>query len=262
MIHTLRQSPKFLRLVRKLRPLANGSIVDADSVATCVLEKLWHAAITGAIRGDIGRYDNDVIAEMCGWLGDSNQLIEILVETGFLDECKDHRLVVHDWDEHAPKHVKGNVTRCGGFIRAVPLGTVPKGDSHEDDPLTTVVPNLTNSNPTQPNPTKPKDAASQPPYPIAFEEFWKAYPANSKGRKRGKRAAYGFWSRVPAGERDDLMSAVANYANEETEYVRDPERFLKADWWRDWVAEPDSKTTSRVATDDDLASWNPNGGDK
>lgn len=98
MIHTARQSPKFLRLVRKLRPLVgHESIVDAESVAVSILERLWHAAIAGAKRGDIGRYEDDVIAEMVGWMGEPEQLVGMLVESGWLEPCETHRLVVSDW---------------------------------------------------------------------------------------------------------------------------------------------------------------------
>lgn len=167
MIHTARQSPKFMRLVRRLRPLVGeSSIIDADAVATAVLERLWHATTTGAMRGDIGRFDDDVIAEMCGWLGDAGEMIAILVETEWLDEHADPavRLLVHDWSTHAPKHVKGNVTRKGGFIDPSPIGPAPKappqGTGPSDTPQGTGAPN-----PTQPNPTKPLEASASCPTP-------------------------------------------------------------------------------------------------
>ena len=246
MIHTLRQSPKFMRLVRKLRPLANGSIIDADSVATATLEKLWHATTTGAMRGDIGRFDNEVIAEMCGWLGDADLLVQTLIECRFLDECQEHRLVVHDWDEHAPNHVKGNVTRNGGFVLPVPLTTIAKGVSPgpvpKDGPQGTGAPNLTQPNPTNPNPTQPGNAASpRCVYPPEFEEFWKAYPVNAKGRRRGKKSTLDKWKLIKAEDRQDVLTAARNYASEETEYVKDPERFLRNDWWRDFVEPPKPK---------------------
>lgn len=156
MIHTARQSPKFMKLVRRLRPLVGQIIVDADSIAVCVLEKLWHATTVGAIRGDIGKFDNETIAEMCGWLGDADELVTMLVETGYLDVHPDPeiRLLVHDWHDHAPKHVKGNVTKVGGFLFLPKQGDAPKaqpiGDAPKAPPLTTGAPNLTNSNLTNP----------------------------------------------------------------------------------------------------------------
>lgn len=186
MIHTARQSPKFVRLVRSLRAhVQPGCIVDAESIATGVLERLWHATISGAMRGDIGRFDNEVIAEMCGWLGDADTLIEMLVACGFVDECEEHRLIVHDWHEHAPRHVKGNVTRLGGFltIKDRPLGTIPNGPSPRDTPLATGVPNLTKPNQTKPNNTPYKSPKGDG---VAVQEFFDRW--NRFAAKRPKLA--------------------------------------------------------------------------
>lgn len=158
MIHTARQSPKFMRLVRKIRTFVGPNcIIDADSVATAILEKLWHATITGAPRGNIGKFDNDCIAEMCGWMGDADQLIDLLVDSRFVDRHDEHRLIVHDWHDHAPNHVKGNVTRMGGFLtitQAITPDDEPRGVAPGDEPQGTGAPNL-----TKPNPTKQSAAA-------------------------------------------------------------------------------------------------------
>lgn len=179
MIHTCRQSPKFKTLVRRIRPLIGNCIIDAESVTVAILERLWHAATAGAKRGDIGKFDNELIAEECGWMGDADQLIDALVECGFLDVCEQHRLVVHDWDEHSPKHVKGVVKRQGGFVkpvtRAVPqpphgkhssgpsshdasseprvndLGSTTQGHQPKSATLDPLPPNLTKPNQTKPN---------------------------------------------------------------------------------------------------------------
>lgn len=157
MIHTARQNPKFIRFVRQMRPvMGHDCPVDAESVATGVLERLWHATATGALRGDIGRYDNEVIAEMCGWLLGADRLIAMLVECGWLDECEENRLLVHDWPDHAPKHVKGNVKKLGGFLeRSGAPKALPKGSPPKAPPQGTGAPNLTQPNPTEPNPTQP-----------------------------------------------------------------------------------------------------------
>ena len=154
MIHTCRQSPKFKKFVRRLRPIAQNTVLDAESVAVAILERLWHATAVGAKRGDIGRFDNELIAEECGWLGDADLLIGILVKCDYLDECTEHRLLVHDWHEHAPNHVKGAVKRMGGFLV---LRSDPIGADSEVAPQTPLPPNLTNSNQTKPNPTTPND---------------------------------------------------------------------------------------------------------
>ncbi|QDT06892.1 hypothetical protein K227x_53150 [Rubripirellula lacrimiformis] len=103
-----------------------------------------------------------------------------------------------------------------------------------------------------PNPTpNPKNAAKKSPdYSDAFEEFWKAYPANSKGRKRGKSETFKLWRAVPVDDHDSLLVAARNYAADEggSEYVRDPERFLKKDWWRDLVGPPERQPSGDEAS--------------
>jgi hypothetical protein len=147
-----------MRLVRKIRAFVGPNcIIDADSVATAILEKLWHATITGAPRGNIGKFDNECIAEMCGWMGDADQLIDLLVDCRFVDRHDEHRLLIHDWHDHAPNHVKGNVTRMGGFLTIAQTNVPddePRGASPGDQPQGTGAPNL-----TKPNPTKQSAAA-------------------------------------------------------------------------------------------------------
>ncbi len=73
-------------------------------------------------------------------------------------------------------------------------------------------------------------------YPEAFEAFWKTYPPNGSGRKRGKRKCLTLWRQVPEAERPRVEEAAQRYRAEcDPEYVRDPERFLKADFWRDYL---------------------------
>lgn len=123
--------------------------VSVELVAVGLLERLWHLAVSSAIRGDVGRFDDEEIAEMIGWHGDSSQLIDVFVECGWLDRCDEHRLIIHDWHDHAPRHVKANAKKQGGILRVLresPNGA--KGDTHD---LTR--PNLTQHNHTEPNTT-------------------------------------------------------------------------------------------------------------
>lgn len=79
--------------------------------------------------------------------------------------------------------------------------------------------------------------AKSPEYPDWFESFWKAYPANSKGRKRGKEKTFKLCKPIPASEHQDLITAAEAYRSDADGYVRDPERFIKDDFWRDYVGE-------------------------
>jgi hypothetical protein len=92
---------KFKRLQRSLAESQRGIVG--------LLELLWAGTAKNCPQGDIGRFENIDIAVICDWEGDPDKLINALVDCGWLDVSDDHRLVVHDWHEHAPTWVKGNL---------------------------------------------------------------------------------------------------------------------------------------------------------
>jgi len=90
--------PKTLALAESLKiPIAQ---------AIGHLEALWHFTAQYAIQGDIGRWDDKLIAESCLWDGEAERFTSALVECGWLDVDEEHRLVVHDWAEHADQSTK------------------------------------------------------------------------------------------------------------------------------------------------------------
>lgn len=102
---------KFKKLQRRL-----GLSKVRDTIG--ILESLWALARREAPRGDIGRLDNEAIAIELEWDEDPDQLVAALVETSWLDECDEHRLVVHDWKDHAPRYVLGIAAKKGGIIQS------------------------------------------------------------------------------------------------------------------------------------------------
>jgi len=98
------QHPKLLRLRRRLSIPTWGAVG--------LLESLWHLTAQHAKDGAIGKtFTNEDIANAIGWEDCPNNLIEALVSSGWLDMCESNRLVVHDWHEHCPEFVKGNIRR-------------------------------------------------------------------------------------------------------------------------------------------------------
>lgn len=141
MKHQVPESLKFRKLQRRL---GVSRVVTAGT-----LELLWIAVQKNAPRGDIGRFDNESIAIECDWEGEPDELVEALVETGWLERCSQHRLVVHDWHEHAPYWVKGVAERAGGFVTKVE-------DNSSELKLATddAAPSEARPNQTKPNLTK------------------------------------------------------------------------------------------------------------
>ena len=195
MIHTARSTGKFIKLVRWMRKAVPTCPIDYETVAIGILERLWHFTMTSHKRGDVGASENEVIAEAIGWLGDADEIVEALTECKWLVAHPDHRLVVNDWHEHAPRHIKQNAHHWGGLIvideiqtRENPHPVDTNREPHavsDDQPRETgrlaLTPNL-----TKPNVTKPSSNASNAF--DGFEEFWKV--VHRKVAKDAARKAF------------------------------------------------------------------------
>ena len=103
MKRTAMQHTKLRRLVRVLKV--------PQYAAVGILESLWHLTAREAPFGDIGRLTNDDIADWIGWDRENSELIDGLVECGWLDKDETSRLLVHDWEEHADDTTKKAIAR-------------------------------------------------------------------------------------------------------------------------------------------------------
>lgn len=81
------------------------------STAVGSLELIWHLTATNAPEGDIGKISDQAIESYAGWEGKPGELIEILVELGFLDISPRYRLIIHNWHLHAPNWLKGKLKK-------------------------------------------------------------------------------------------------------------------------------------------------------
>jgi len=114
---TTTASIKFMRLKRKLGLL--------HWQAVGLLESLWVFCMANAMDGAIGRHTNEDIAAAMEWAGGADEMIDALVETGWLDRHPDCRLSVHDWEEHCPTYIKGIMSRKGkSFVSSSPISDI------------------------------------------------------------------------------------------------------------------------------------------
>lgn len=74
-----------------------------------------------------------------------------------------------------------------------------------------------------------------------FDQFWRLYPTRN-GRKLGKAICMKCFCSLSKDEQLLVLKATEQYAKfltqKQTAFVpsaRDPIRFLKASWWRDWL---------------------------
>lgn len=160
--------PKTKRLARTLgvpRPHAVG-----------MLEMLWHFTARFSPNGDIGRFDPEDIAEAVDWERDPLELLNTLVDLGWLDRPGgDGSLLVHDWSDHADESVRKTLQRRGeDFADGTPARTArsrkpaPQKPQKKDDVRTASghVPDMSRQCP-QALPTK---SASPEPEPLPEPE--------------------------------------------------------------------------------------------
>ncbi|MCA9280214.1 MAG: hypothetical protein H6815_00290 [Phycisphaeraceae bacterium] len=142
----------------KIRRLAKALSVDVFA-AVGVLECLYHWTHRYAVRGDIGRYSNEEIAEGVYWTDDAEKLVRALVDCGLVDECDTNRLVIHDWEEHADDYTKKKVKK-------LPEGFATPNKRDREQPRT--IQNVSDSIPEKnglPNHAVPCQSQRQQPPP-------------------------------------------------------------------------------------------------
>ncbi|MCZ6651722.1 MAG: hypothetical protein O7D91_01660 [Planctomycetota bacterium] len=154
---------KFKKLRRAL-----GDLLLYQAVG--LLESLWQFTAADAPRGDIGKFTNEDIATAVEWQGDPDELIEALVETGWLDKSDEFRLVVHHWHEHCPDYLRKRVQRRGeSFVtesnrRLKPTNSPPSGTGghRQTSAASGCLPSQAEPEPSQVKPSRDKPARRTP----------------------------------------------------------------------------------------------------
>lgn len=126
MKRALLQHPKILALATALD--------QQPYVAVGILEFIWNFTGEFTPRGDIGRYPNHAIARCIHWKRSPTKLLYALVVSGWVDASEEHRLVTHQWSEHAPRWVHDRLKITGlTFVDGVePRGRIPVGKQIRD----------------------------------------------------------------------------------------------------------------------------------
>jgi hypothetical protein len=92
------EHPKMTRLAKLLDVERWGAVG--------IMESLWHFASRHAMQGNIGKWSDEEIASAVAWSGEASVLITALLSAGWLDRSKRHRLLIHDWKDHADDAVR------------------------------------------------------------------------------------------------------------------------------------------------------------
>lgn len=76
-----------------------------------MLEALWHFTGKYALQGDIGKFTDKQIEAWIEWRGAPGAAVAALTDARWLDASPEHRILVHDWHEHADATTKKQLGR-------------------------------------------------------------------------------------------------------------------------------------------------------
>src|SRR5262245_37189711 len=190
---------------------------------------LWHLTARYTPRGDVGKWSDDEIAMALDWEGDPAALIYAFIQSGLLENHPEHRLVVHDWADHAENTVRKCIKRKGLSFVSKHVGTSP-------DMSRQVAPALC------PLP-KPFALCPLPDLSLAtlartpaneFDEFWKAYPVH-EGKQRARKA----WAKLKPPPLRAILEALEwqrrlpKWAEDGGRYVPHAATYLNGRRWED-----------------------------
>ena len=225
------------------------------------LLRLWCYAGQWKPSGNLEGMNQEEIEGAALYVGNPGMFVQVLLDVKFLNAD----LTLHDWQEHNP-WAAGSLKRSDMARFSRMADTHPKifkdlrdkgvnavsrkeyealtePQRNVNEPLTKVVTNRLTPSPSpapsqEPTPLSPKAATS---YPEWFEAWWNLYPAR-KGKKAGKKTTFTLSKMIPETDREDLITATENYSKDPESvngFAKDPERFLKNDYWRDFIEKPD-----------------------
>lgn len=133
------------------------------------------------------------------------------------------------------------------FKELMDESTIKKIRSHEKSfrNLSGIVPK---SEATEEEEEEDKERKKERNEPGLFEIFWHSYPTRN-GQKVGKSATLKLYNKLKNGERELLLQATKNYADSKTVkdgFAKDPQRFLRDNFWKDWIVTKIQEAGSRI----------------
>lgn len=167
----LGRHPKMKKLARLL------SISWPEAVG--YLHYLWWWALDFAQDGDLTKYEAGDIADAVLWQRDPMELVNALIESGFLDETEDDGLIIHDWFDYAGRLIEKRVANRERMrkARAKAKNTSSQhvqntNNAHAGATVqNSTVPNSTVPNQTEPDTTPPNDEPLNSSPPVPYEKI-------------------------------------------------------------------------------------------
>lgn len=191
--------------------------------ANGTMERLWHYTAKYHPQGDIGKAPNWAIAEACGWpVSSAKELVDGLTACGWLDLDPKHRLIVHDWPDHADNTVKKTLKNRGLEFFLLEKVSTSAGKISPAFP-------------------KPLPEPSHIPAPDMFADFWGLFVEAGKPlNDRDKEAALKVWLNLKDSDQPEViawvkMQLIDRWTQEK--YTPMPVKVLRDEGWKR-VAQP------------------------
>ncbi len=119
--------------------------------------------------------------------------------------------------------------------------------------------NITNKNKIKNKKISMHDSSSCKNKEEAFDEFWKLYPSRN-GKKLHKKDALRIFMVLSNKDYERIYSAVKNYSLSKVVadgFAKDAVRFLKNDYWKDWIEPEKQDDTCSVINNSDGKKLKP-----
>lgn len=229
-----------------------------------LLISFWLWALDNTPSGSLEGISNRMIARAAQWDGNPDELVEVLKNSGLLDEETAGKLEIHDWYEYTGKLIdqreaEKNRSRRRRAAAAAAPPTEPQttAGQTEDAPQGSQKKTAGRVNQSRPDQSKADqskpDQGDQPPNPQTeakadaqtrrFAEFWKSYP-----KKVGKKAAEKSWQKLkPDAELfERIMQAVTaakgsdQWNRENGRFIPNPSTWINQGRWDDELPAADS----------------------
>ena len=215
------------------------------------LHYFWWWALDFAQDGTLEKYDGYDLADAMQWDGDPDQLLEAMIEAGYIDDTEDG-LMIHDWGEYAGKLLERRAKdrarkRAAAEAAGVPQNFRRSSDGNDEESAETPSASFVTNQPTVPNQPNTTNSTNrtEPTTPTGdaqalqerrFAEFWKAYP-----KKVGKASCLKAWKKLkPTTElHDHIMTALEaqkrseQWQREGGRYIPNPLTWLNQGRWDD-----------------------------
>jgi hypothetical protein len=223
------------------------------------LAALWTWGLDNAPDGVLPISER-IIARAAQWTGVATAFVNALISVGFLDETDTETIHIHNWERYAGRLIekrKANAARMREARSKYAASTEEERVEHvqrtNDARAGATVPNRTIPNQPSP-PTPPKGegvSVAEQNFQDFYREFMEHYPPDRDGKKPGGIKIERKARAILVRDRDDVLVATKHYAQTDKVirgFVKAPDSFLTADYWRAYITPPEPQRNGTNGT--------------